>query len=632
MKKIIFGISTLLLVGVFYSINNLEAEAQSQTSSASFNIGIISPTEESILTVGKKFNFKWKTEGSIPSGAVIVLSLVDGPTSGELTQLRKIPKSKRYSFKIPKNVVLGGDALIPLEAGQYRLKLDVYNKVPCGMLANCTTARLLDSDTSDGFSVTVPSDKKDAPRISRLSPRFGNQGTEVTIKGSKFASTGNIVNFGDQKISNLSSSDSKTIVFKVPRIITPSCPTSIDGSSCGGIFPTNYPVSVTTNGKTSKTKNFRIENPSGTAQAPRVTSITPNRGVIGTQVTIIGTNFSSTGNKIRFGSGLISNISSSDGKTIGFSIPSSMARYCNPGSFCTQDMIQLNAGTYSVSVINKDSVQSNTKNFTVTSVQTFPTPTATLTANSKESLTVNVGDSVNYKWSSTNGGIFSSSYTSKNELSGLSCGSSNTWIANSSSGNRSINTTSDMANCTYTIKYKVVGAAGNAEDTITVKVNPEPLSGSCIRPTGLKVTHSSGKATLSWNSVPGAVSYQVRLDDNSSDRYSDTRYENCTSSPHYYCLNNIKTTQITNVPIKTGRNYSMWIDPIFSPARNYCNGATTFSTQTISINSTGGSSNTASILQGISNLVTKYPDYMMSNVKETISNLFDRLENPFATE
>ncbi len=106
---------------------------------------------------------------------------------------------------------------------------------------------------------------------------------------------------------------------------------------------------------------------------------------------------------------------------------------------------------------------------------------------------------------------------------------------------------------------------------------------TCVVPANLKPSGAitsatdSTTVTLSWDRVPNAVSYNVRLDDSTADRFNDERYETCPSSPHYYCENRITTTLISNVPLKAGRTYNFWVDPVFNPERDYCNGKTIFS-------------------------------------------------------
>jgi len=98
-------------------------------------------------------------------------------------------------------------------------------------------------------------------------------------------------------------------------------------------------------------------------------------------------------------------------------------------------------------------------------------PTASFTANGSHSITVNVGDSISYAWSSTNADKFSSTYTSDK------CGSG-AWSASSVSGATSGIIGSAQAGCTYTLVYNVTQSLtkAKASDTITIVVNPKVVS------------------------------------------------------------------------------------------------------------------------------------------------------------
>jgi hypothetical protein len=83
------------------------------------------------------------------------------------------------------------------------------------------------------------------------------------------------------------------------------------------------------------------------SQAPTLSALTPSSGPGGTNVTVTGTNFTSTGNTVQFGSIAISNISSSNGTSLSFTVPR-----------------QETSGKYSVSVTNANGT-SNSLTFTV---------------------------------------------------------------------------------------------------------------------------------------------------------------------------------------------------------------------------------------------------------------------------
>ncbi|MBU6214283.1 peptidoglycan-binding protein [Patescibacteria group bacterium] len=109
--------------------------------------------------------------------------------------------------------------------------------------------------------------------------------------------------------------------------------------------------------------------PSSTA--PVISSISPALGAVGTMVTLSGSGFTATGNKIKFGNlGIESNpaynLNSADGKTLSFTIPSSNYVPCwNTFPRCMTTLgVMIASGTYPVSVINANGT-SNSVTFTL---------------------------------------------------------------------------------------------------------------------------------------------------------------------------------------------------------------------------------------------------------------------------
>lgn len=114
--------------------------------------------------------------------------------------------------------------------------------------------------------------------------------------------------------------------------------------------------------------------------------------------------------------------------------------------------------------------------------------------------------------------------------------------------------------------------------------------GVCVRQSRTEVADSNGMSpsgivqsigdptyvTLRWPAFEGATHYNVRLDDGTSERIDDPRFETCPDSPHYYCENGITETFIDGVPVKPGKKYNFWVDPII-PGREYFNVNTQFS-------------------------------------------------------
>lgn len=97
---------------------------------------------------------------------------------------------------------------------------------------------------------------------------------------------------------------------------------------------------------------------STSASPVSISSINPNSGILGSTVTLSGTGFTATGNKIQFGSlGSENNpqysVSSTDGKTLTFIVPGSNYYSCWSSQPACQIPISLTQpGTYSVTVIN----------------------------------------------------------------------------------------------------------------------------------------------------------------------------------------------------------------------------------------------------------------------------------------
>jgi len=91
----------------------------------------------------------------------------------------------------------------------------------------------------------------------------------------------------------------------------------------------------------------------------QINQLTPNFGGVGDQVTIWGTGFSSNGNSVHFGNGVIANIRSFDGRSLTFEVPSELKGFGNR---------PIELATYNVSVVNERGQRSNAVQFNVTSL------------------------------------------------------------------------------------------------------------------------------------------------------------------------------------------------------------------------------------------------------------------------
>lgn len=102
-----------------------------------------------------------------------------------------------------------------------------------------------------------------------------------------------------------------------------------------------------------------------TSTAPMVSGINPSVGLLNTAVTLTGNGFLTSGNGVNFGAGFISNISSPDGKTLIFQVPTALNPRCYYSTpRCATPSTQTKEGNYSVSVVNTNGT-SNAVNFKV---------------------------------------------------------------------------------------------------------------------------------------------------------------------------------------------------------------------------------------------------------------------------
>lgn len=97
---------------------------------------------------------------------------------------------------------------------------------------------------------------------------------------------------------------------------------------------------------------------------PSIDRLTPSSGMAGTRVTIEGWNFLRDGNVVYFGSSVIANVSSSDGRHLTFTVPYTRTATCNSNYGCAASAYA--AGTYDVWVRVPRRGNTNRVNFTIT--------------------------------------------------------------------------------------------------------------------------------------------------------------------------------------------------------------------------------------------------------------------------
>lgn len=150
---------------------------------------------------------------------------------------------------------------------------------------------------------TAPVTKTDI-YISLPSAYYGPRGSKLTLNGSGFTKTNNILHLG-------------------PHFTITDIPSS-NGTSFSVTIPDNAPHGKhaiwveNANGK-SINESFYVVTKEGTS-VPTITSVTPESGLYGATVTVRGANFAPKGNEILTNYHIIKDVASPDGTTLTFSV------------------------------------------------------------------------------------------------------------------------------------------------------------------------------------------------------------------------------------------------------------------------------------------------------------------------
>jgi len=138
--------------------------------------------------------------------------------------------------------------------------------------------------------------------ISFPSAYEGLPGVTVTLSGLGFTRTGNTVHLGNRALSDISSVSGTSIVFTIPDDM-----------------PKGKHSLFVSNTKGTSNENFFVVAGS-LQQNPVIESSAPAEGLYGTEVTITGSGFTTTGNDVYTSFDIITNLPSPDGKTLKFSV------------------------------------------------------------------------------------------------------------------------------------------------------------------------------------------------------------------------------------------------------------------------------------------------------------------------
>ena len=382
------------------------------------------------------------------------------------------------------------------------------------------------------YNATYPYYNGTTPMLSTLSVNTGGAGTSVTIYGNGFDYAGNTVYLGTQSLGNFSSNGT-SITVVIP---------SYSGSGNTNLYVTNsrgtsntlafnvlpyfnvcqYPTLYYGSGYNNTSCGCGIYGncnlPDSNIYAPTINYLSPATGAVGTSVTVYGSGFSSTGNTVHFGQGLITNLGSADGRSVSFIVPSQISGY---------GATQTTLGNYNVSVTNSSGYTTGAVPFTVTSLAGTGAPVIT-SISGPTSLQTGIQGTWTVAVNNANNSYLTTS---------ISWGDQGTYGATAATpqtyyGNNTLTFTHTYsASGTYTITVTVTNSSGQS-NTTTTTVN---ISNT-----------ASSNLTLSYLAPSmGPVGTTIQIQGNGFTAYDNTVHFGGGGSMHLPSYNNGQTITFT---------------------------------------------------------------------------------------
>lgn len=342
-----------------------------------------------------------------------------------------------------------------------------------------------------------------SPHLTSFSTTVAAPGSPVTVYGTGFDPLANTVYVGGTTLSNIVSTGGTSLTFTVPANATGSVSVTVAnsrGTSNALTLTVNgygYPYQPTTPcGAYGYQYGYGYNCPPNTG-TPAISYLSPNSGAVGTSVTIFGSGFSSTGNTVHFGNGIISNLQSYDGYSVSFTIPTTLSGY---------GYQPIGLGTYDVSVANSSGVVSNKLPFTITSTGS----TGAVTISSVTGPT-SLGVGVSGTWSVVIQNPGNASVTT-----------SVTWGDNTNYANQNVaQTTYAQGTATLTFSH-VYYANGTYTVTFTVS-NGSGQSNTSSATVYVSGTGANGVVSVtSMTPTTGPVGTQITITGTGFDAYNNT--------------------------------------------------------------------------------------------------------------
>ncbi len=243
------------------------------------------------------------------------------------------PDGRSVSFTVPAQ--LTGFGTQPIAMGTYNVSV--------------TNAQGLTSNTVP-FTITSTGSSA-APSITGLNGpttlATGQQGTwTVQVNNPSGSYLTVSVNWGDATVYGASASAPQTLSTQGGTSITFTHTYYVNGT-----YTPTFTVSNAYGAQNSTSATVVVSGQ--TVGAVSLSYLSPSAGRVGTQIVISGTGFSAYDNTVHFGVGGMQHVSSVNGTTIAYTIPS----YLSPcdtqmGGYCAQYAQQVTPGTYPIYITN----------------------------------------------------------------------------------------------------------------------------------------------------------------------------------------------------------------------------------------------------------------------------------------
>lgn len=256
------ALSALMLFSIIFFGSGLHA-----VQAVGANVSLVTPNGGQTFSIGGTMQVTWNAS-NLPANAVAIINLTNGPTNGPIKTLIPIPASKTASFAIPTEI-LQGNTMIPLQTGSYKVEIAIYDKVPCSTgQANCIRANLLaDDKSSNPITITPRVIVPNAPpTISSITPTSGRIGTNVTVIGSGFTTTGTVVELDGKIGAVITNATESRLNFSIPARIRENCAANATGcdSSLKNVVNGSYLVSIKNANGESDPRTFIVTNATST--------------------------------------------------------------------------------------------------------------------------------------------------------------------------------------------------------------------------------------------------------------------------------------------------------------------------------------------------------------------------------